>query len=85
MKIRNHIASSEVGGKVFLTYLKDGKRVFHELNRTCGDVWKLLPSGRDAGSIAEWIHGKYDVSLAKAQEDVVRTINEFRDLGLLEE
>lgn len=56
----------------------------HQLNREASMIWSQLASGSSPHDIAAKMTEKYDVSMDIALRDVLRTVEEFSVLNLLQ-
>lgn len=56
------------------------------LNRTAARLWqRMAEGGFTAGQLARWLCDTYDVAPDRAQADVKRQLDEWKNYGLLEE
>jgi len=86
MKIKKNFVKRKVGDK-YLVVDVSGRQDFNmfiELNETSSDIWDALQKGKTAAEIAAMLAGKYDVSPAKARQDVEKMIAAMEAEGLFE-
>lgn len=60
-----------------------GRSRIYELNPTATRLWELLADGLDVPALARRLAEEYDVDAAVAEDDVVRTLGELADEGLV--
>jgi hypothetical protein len=76
---------------VMFTALQDGeavllhldRKVFFTLNATGAAMWQSIESGSTAGSVADAIHARYDVTLEDARRSVSSFIEELAQEDLV--
>lgn len=67
------VVMTELEGEAVLLHL-DTKH-YYSLNATGLHIWKWLGPDRTLGEISERLQGKFDVTLDKAQESVLRLVS----------
>lgn len=80
-RVSNQVLARRVGNDTLLLDLRSG--IYHVLNATGAQVWKLLENGGGIGSIAAAIASDCDVDPQRAIEDVTMIVEQLQHAGLI--
>lgn len=78
----SHVLETEVGDDISL--YDPTKEQVSVLNGTASDIWRLADGTRTVDEITALIAASYDVRPEAIAEDVVRTVGELSEAGLLQ-
>ena len=84
---RFHVNKLEVAAKVIddeaiIMNLASG--MYYSMDRTGAVIWEWLENGHSVRQMIEGIVGRYDVSAARASDDVVQLLGRLIDEGLVQ-
>lgn len=74
-------ASTQVDGEEIILNLEDG--VYYGLNEVGAKVWELIQEEKHVSDVCRQIQEEYDVDEETCRTDVVRLIEELREIGLV--
>ena len=67
-----------------IAIIKDDGLALHLLNKTAAHIWELCDGTKNTDDIAASICERFDVTYEEASADVNSTIDQLRELGLLD-
>lgn len=83
MKIKNKFIMKKIGEDTVVVPVGDNDlRGVIKLNEVAADMWSFSLENDDNQSIAEKIAEKYDVSVEKALEDVIKFEEKLKENGI---
>lgn len=86
MRIKNGFVLREVAGQAMVIATGEASKDFHgmiKLNDTGKEIWLGLQEGLSEEKIALKMQEKYDVDVAKAEEDVKAFVDKMKEAGFL--
>lgn len=88
MKIKAGFVLRRVLDEAIVIANGEASKTFHgmvKLNDSAADIWEWISKGLTKGEIANELAKKYELSDAKAMDDVEAMIKQMADAGLVEE
>ena len=71
----------QIGDEIVI--IRDNGLSTHVLNKTAGYIWEMCDGTCDVNAITDNICERFDVPTSQASADVIATINQLTEIGLL--
>ena len=71
----------QIGDEIVI--IRDNGLSTHVLNKTAGHIWEMCDGTCDVNAITESMCERFDVPASQANTDVIATINQLSEKGLL--
>ena len=81
LPVRANLSTQEIDGELVILDKENGQ--IHQLNSVASYIWQQIEAGLELNEILERLVSTYDIESSKAQEDLDKVIQQFKDLKLL--